>query len=40
MSAWQIQPEVERGAICRVGAKNMVKSKRAEGAQKSLNLYS
>ena len=37
----RIQPRVEGGgAICRLGAKNVVKSKRAEGAQKSLSLYS
>ena len=28
------------GAICRLGAKNVVKSKRAEGVQKFLGLYS
>ena len=37
---WWIQLEVERGAICRVGAKNIVTSKRAKGAQKILGLYS
>ena len=39
---WQrrIQLEVEGGAICRVGAKNIVTRKRAEGAQKILGLRS
>ena len=38
----RIQPEVKGGggAICRVGAKIIVKSKRAEGTQKFLGLYS
>ena len=32
----QIQPEVEGGATCRMGAKNVGKSRRAKGVQKSL----
>ena len=36
----RIQHKVERGAICRLGAKNTVKSKCAEGVQKLLGLYS
>ena len=47
----RMQPKVERGAICRVGAKNqgapsalpaknIVKSKRAKGAKKFLGLSS
>ena len=40
-SQGRIQPKVEGGgAICRVGTENITKSKRAEGAQKSLGLYS
>ena len=39
-SQGRIQPKVEGGAICRVGAKNAVKSRRAEGVQKFLGLYS
>ena len=40
-SQGRIQPEVEGGgAICRVGAKNIVKSRRAGGAQKFYDLSS
>ena len=36
----RIKLEVEGGAICRVGAKHIVTSKRAKGAQKILGHYS